>query len=457
MQKKKPKLPAGLIWRGNKIHIATDVNGEDIRGTTKTDQVKKAQVLLEKRKVEVRERQERMKYLKINNLTVPPEMLAKTYGDAVELFFKEKKHRHSDREKKQVEAMSWCLPFDTPLNDINHSTIKPFIDQRKAMGQKAKTINHFIGLVSNILNTAMRTENNGVPWRNRKDNFKKEKVKNNIDPDMDKREAYILSWEEQDRLLGALPEHLRDAALYSVNTGARTCEITELRWSWEIYFPEPLNIKAFRIPGIVYETINGKRKRKQYHKNGKPKLVVLNSIAQEIIERQRGKHPEFVFTFKPRGTNRKTGTEFAPRPVKRLNNSSFVNRRKNVKDKQGKIWNMEHVIFHDFRSTFSTRLGQGYGVDRDTVSLLMGHTIPGVTADYAFRTQIVESLVDAVGKLVERKTFTFVPASENLPLTNPSHSFDYVAKDKQEGSQVVESIDKKLIAVEGVEPPTLRI
>lgn len=41
MQKKKPRLPSGLIWRGNTIHIATDVNGEDIRGTTKTDQVKK--------------------------------------------------------------------------------------------------------------------------------------------------------------------------------------------------------------------------------------------------------------------------------------------------------------------------------------------------------------------------------------------------------------------------------
>ena len=445
----KKKLPPGLIWRGNTIHISTEVNGEDIRGTTKTDQVKKAQVFLEKKKVEVRERQEQIKEMKHNNLTVPPEMLAKTYGDAVKLFFKETKHQNQEVERSQVKAMSWCLPLDTPLNEINHSTIKPFIDQRKKMGQKAKTINHFIALVTNILNTAIDTEDNGVPWRNRKDNFKKEKVKHNIDPNMDKRDGYILTWEEQDRLLGALPEHLRDAALYSVNTGARTCEITELRWSWEIHFEKPLDITAFRIPGFVYETINGKRERIQFHKNGKPKLVVLNSIAREIIERQRGKHPEFVFTYMRHGINCKTGEKFTPQPVLRLNNSSFRNRRKKV--------NMEHVIFHDFRSTFSNRLSQGYNVSKETVSILMGHTIPGVTAEYAFTTHNAEPLVAAVDKLVERKPFAYVPAHNNLPLTNPSQSFDYVKNVNKKVSQVVETIDEKLVAVEGVEPPTLRI
>jgi integrase len=415
----KKKLPPGLVWRGETIHINTNVCNEDIRGTTGTDQVKKAQVFLEKKKVEVRERQEQIKKMKHSNLTVPPEMLAKTYGDAVKLFFKETKHKNQQAEKSQVEAMSWCLPLDTPLNEINHSTIKPFIDQRKKWGQAAKTINHFISLVTNILNTAIKTEVKGVPWRNRQDNFKKEKVKGNINPDMDKRDGYILSWDEQDNLLNALPEHLRDAALYSVNTGARTCEITELRWSWEIIFDEPLKIKAFRIPGIVYENINGKRERKQFHKNGKPKLVVLNSIAREIIERQRGKHQEFVFTYK-------RGEKLAPQPIKSLNNSSFQRIRK--------LMNMEHVIFHDFRSTFSNRLTQGYGVSKDTCSILMGHTIPGVTADYAFSTDNAEPLVAAVDKLVERKHFTYVPAYEDLNHTKITQSFNYASDAKQEVS-----------------------
>lgn len=404
MQKKKPKLPAGLIWRGNTIHIATDVNGEDIRGTTKTDQVKKAQVLLEKRKVEVRERQERMKYLKINNLTVPPEMLAKTYGDAVKHFFKKTKHKKEKDEKDMVEEMEWCLPLDTPLNDINASTIEPFIKGMIARKSKGNTINHFIKLVGQILNLATKKEEQGVPWRNRPHNFELMKIKKNkVHPFMNARKGYVLSWEEQDRLLNAFPEHLKETALYSLNTGARMGEITQLRWSWGVWF-EDLQLFAFRIP-------------EEYHKNGKSKLVVLNSIAQEIIDRQRGKHPEFVFTYKGE-------------PIKRLGGTSFQRIRRTV--------GLSHVVFHDFRTTFSTRL-KGYGVDRDTISTLMGHTIPGVTADYAFQTHIVEALVEAVRKLEERKNFTFVPADENLPLTNPSHSFKYVSEMKPEDLQLVET------------------
>ena len=124
MQKKRPKLPAGLSWRGDKIHINTEVNGEPLRGTTKTDQVKKAQVILEERKVAVRTLQERMKHMKLHNIAVPSEMLGKTYGDAVKLF-KSKGTRKGKKGKQAIESaikqMSWCLPLDTLLNNIHKS------------------------------------------------------------------------------------------------------------------------------------------------------------------------------------------------------------------------------------------------------------------------------------------------------------------------------------------------
>ena len=82
-------------------------------------------------------------------------------------------------------------------------------------------------------------------------------------------------------------------------------------------------------------------------------------------------------------------------------------------------------MLHDFRTIFSTRLG-GYEVSKDTISILIGHTIKGITADYAFRTHNVELLVAAVDKLVERKTFTFVQANEKLSRTNPAQPFEYV-------------------------------
>ena len=98
-----------------------------------------------------------------------------------------------------------------------------------------------------------------------------------------------------------------------------------------------------------------------------------------------------MFTYKRRGINQKSGKEFAPRPILRLGGTSFTRIRKTV--------GLGHVFFHDYRTSFSTRLG-GYDVGKDTISIFMGHTIAGVTADYAFRTTIVESLVSADDKLV---------------------------------------------------------
>ena len=73
----------------------------------------------------------------------------------------------------------------------------------------------------------------------------------------------------------------------------------------------------------------------------------------------------------------------------------------------------------------------------------MGHTIPGVTADYAFQTHIVEALVESVRKLEERKNFTFVPVDENISRTNLAHSFKYVSEMQPEDLQIVETKGKK--------------
>ena len=417
MQKKQPKLPKGLIWRGDKIHINTTVNNEELRGPTGfgVGEINKAKVFLESEKAQKRHQQEQRKEteaqitdMKHRNLTVPPEMLGKTYGDAVKHFFSKTKHKKEKDEKDMVEEMSWCLPLDTPLNDIHASTIEPFIQEMIARKSKGNTINHYIKLVGQILNLATKKEEQGVPWRNRPHNFELMKIKKNkVYPFMNARKGYVLSWTEQDRLLNAFPEHLKDTALYSLNTGARMGEITQLRWSWGVWF-DALKLFAFRIP-------------EEYHKNGKSKLVVLNSIAKEIIDRQRGKHPEFVFTYKGG-------------PIKRLGGTSFQRIRRTV--------GLSHVVFHDFRTTFSTRL-KGYGVDRDTISTLMGHTIPGVTADYAFQTHIVEALVESVKKLEERKNFTFVPVDENISRTNLAHSFKYVSEMQPEDLQIVETKGKK--------------
>jgi integrase len=67
-------------------------------------------------------------------------------------------------------------------------------------------------------------------------------------------------------------------ALFKVNTGCRDGEVCGLRWEWEVAVPE-LDTSVFLIPGSRV-------------KNGDERLVVLNRVAQSVVESVRGQHPE---------------------------------------------------------------------------------------------------------------------------------------------------------------------
>ena len=73
-------------------------------------------------------------------------------------------------------------------------------------------------------------------------------------------------------------------ALFKVNTGTRQNEVCQLRWDWEVQLPE-FGTTAFIIPEWLA-------------KNGEERIVVLNEVAGAVVDRQRGRHPEYVFTYK---------------------------------------------------------------------------------------------------------------------------------------------------------------
>ena len=76
-------------------------------------------------------------------------------------------------------------------------------------------------------------------------------------------------------------------ALYTENNGCREQEVCQLRWDWEVQVPE-LDTSLFILPNYdQFET-----------KNSHERIVVLNSIARRVIDEQRGKHREFVFTYR---------------------------------------------------------------------------------------------------------------------------------------------------------------
>ncbi len=66
-------------------------------------------------------------------------------------------------------------------------------------------------------------------------------------------------------------EHLRDMALFAVNTGCRDAEVCSLRWDWEVDVPA-MATSVFIVPGSRV-------------KNGEERLVVLNRWRASVVDR----------------------------------------------------------------------------------------------------------------------------------------------------------------------------
>jgi integrase len=84
---------------------------------------------------------------------------------------------------------------------------------------------------------------------------------------------------EAEKLISELPYHLAEMCRFSLCTGLRDSNVTGLQWD-----RVDLERKLMWIEG--YEL-----------KNGEPFGVPLNNEAVEVLKRQLGKHPEWVFVY----------------------------------------------------------------------------------------------------------------------------------------------------------------
>lgn len=134
------------------------------------------------------------------------------------------------------------------------------------------------------------------------------------------REPYPMTWEEQSILFGELPAHLQTMALFKVDTGCREQEVCKLRWDWEISVPE-LGTSVFLIPADF-----GGRHERSGVKNGDERLVVLNSVAKSIIDKQRGQSKDWVFPFNGNAMHR-------------MNDSAW----KKARVRAAKLWQEENL------------------------------------------------------------------------------------------------------------------
>ena len=154
-------------------------------------------------------------------------------------------------------------------------------------------------------------------------------------------------------------------ALFKVNTGCREHEVCTLKWEWEIKIPE-LNTSVFLIPA---ENV----------KNRQERLVVLNKVAQSVIEEMRGIHSRYVFTYKGHA-------------ILKMNGHAWRKARLRA--------NLRLARVHDLKHTFGRRL-RAAGVSFEDRQDLLGHKSGRITTHYSAAE--LTNLIDAAEEYLARR------------------------------------------------------
>ena len=339
------KIPPGLVKRGQIWHIDKTIYRQRICESCHTTRLSEAIELLARRVEQLR-----LRYQFGVRVDLPFEVAAIRY---VEEFTARKRSIQSD-----VSLLTAVIPVigHLPLRLVNRQALEPIVQGLVAKGRAAGTINHHLKIVRRILRLAAYEwmDEDGMTWL-------ESAPKITLVPDKNKRAPYPLTWQEQDRLFAELPAHLRAMALFAVNTCCRDGEICRLSWSWEVKVPQ-LDTFVFKIPSEVA-------------KNGRSRFVILNDVAQSIVNEQRGKDAEYVFVYEGH-------------PVKRMLNSAWCRARKEV--------DLPMVRVHDLRHTGAARL-RAAGVSHEDRAQILGHATGTMTTHYS--AAYLQRLLEAVNRI----------------------------------------------------------
>jgi integrase len=357
------KTITGLSQRNGLWHIDKKINGERLYESTGTGDREEAERYLIHRLEQIRQR--------------------KIYGVRQVRLFREAATRYilEHRDQPSIKLTALCLqqldPYigDLPLTHIDDQALEQFIKDRQSeqvlpdgkvkAPVSNRTVNIALERVIRVLSLCARKwrDEERRPWLDSVPMLTK------LEEKRSSRKPYPMSWEEQSILFGELPAHLQTMALFKVNTGCREQEVCKLRWDWEISVPE-LGTSVFLIPADF-----GGRHANSGVKNRDERLVVLNSVAKSIIEKQRGISREWVFPF--------NGTA-----MHRMNDSAW----KKARVRAAKLWQEENlrpahpgyasIRIHDLKHTFGRRL-RAAGVTEEDRKALLGHKNGSITSHYS--------------------------------------------------------------------------
>lgn len=296
------------------------------------------------------------------------------FREAATRFLTEERKRSLARDAVCLEHADAFIG-DLPLEQVHMGTLQPYIDGRREVGVRSSTVRRELAVIRRVLTLSSRRYRHpdGTPWLETAPPLLSM-------PDWeDTATPYPLSWDEQKRFFDELPTHLRDMALFAVNTGLREQGVCFLRWDWEVRVPE-MDTSIFITPGRAMEYADGLW---QGEKNKEDQVVVLNRVAKSVVESLRGQHPEYVFTYRGRR-------------VRRMHNSGW---KKAWKD-AGLPTDKRHTRGpHNLKHTFGRRL-RAAGVPLETRKVLLHHRDGDITAHYS--PAELEELIHAAERVVSQ-------------------------------------------------------
>lgn len=351
----------GLVKRGETWHIdkrASWLPGGRLRESCETTSLEEAERFLTYRLEELRQQ------------IIYGVRRERTFEEAATRYLKENAHLRTVLEIARILERIMPHIGHLPLRSIHRGTLDDWIAHCRAQGMKAKTINNHMAIIRRVLNLSARLyrDEQGRPYLDTAPLLPDEPVTDEAKP-------YPLDWHEQRELFGRLPTANALAALYAVNTGCREQEVCGLRWEWERHVN---GRSVFMLPASAT-------------KSGVERVVVLNSIAQSVIDSVRGDHSEWVFVSNGRRLPKIYGWTWR-RAWRLAGLPTGPNVKKGV---------------HNLRHTVGRRL-RAAGVALETRRVILGHATGDLTTHYSAAE--IEELQRAVDQLVEQRPGTVLRA-----------------------------------------------
>ena len=271
-------------------------------------------------------------------------------------------HQEKVSIKLDIYLLERLMPFigRLTLDQIHDGTLAAYIKDRKSNKLANKTINLGLELTRRILNLAARSwrDEDGKTW------LETPPLITVLPLIGFQREPRPITWAEQRRIMPLLPDHLAKMVLFDLNTGARDAVVCGLKWEWEISIPE-LGVSVFDIPR---ENVKGRKRGR---------VLVCNTVAQSIIEGQRGKDDEYVFPY--RGHR-----------IETMNNNAWHRARK--------LAGIPDLHIHDLRHTVGMRLREA-GIREETIADILWHARLGMTAHYSVVQ--IDELMEALNRITD--------------------------------------------------------